>query len=91
MHQKTAPIVVYTIYGCPFCKNAIRFLKDNRLPFKAENIGNNAKLAIDLAKSTGMPTVPKIFVQGRFIGGYTELMQKAESGELGHLLSQPMA
>ena len=90
MQHRDAPIVLYTIYGCPFCQNAVKFLKTNRIPFKAVNIGNNAQMMVNLANSTGMKTVPKIFVQGRFIGGYHELMNIAKSGELQNLLSQPM-
>lgn len=60
------------------------------MPFKAKNIGNNARMMENLAKSTGWATVPKIFVQGRFIGGYNELMQLARSGELEAMLRQPM-
>lgn len=45
----------------------------------------------NLAQSTGWPTVPKIFVQGQFIGGYNELMNMAQSGELQARLAQPMA
>lgn len=91
MQHRDAPIVVFTVYGCPFCQNAVRFLKRNNLPFKAKNIGNNAKMMTDLANWTGWKTVPKVFVQGRFIGGYQELMEAAESGALSRMLSQPMA
>lgn len=89
MHRE-APIVLFTIYGCPYCQGAVKFLKKNNLPFKAKNIGNNAQMMENLAKSTGWPTVPKIFVQGRFIGGYSELMRLAESGELESMLRLPM-
>lgn len=88
--HRDASIVLYTIYGCPYCQNAVRFLKTNNIPFKAHNIGNNAHMMHKLAQSTGSPTVPKIFVQGEFIGGYQELMEMAESGELGRRLQQPM-
>lgn len=91
MKHREAPIVIFTIYGCPHCQNAVRFLRKNSLPFKAFNIGNNAKMMTDLANSTGMATVPKVFVQGRFLGGGSDLLQAAESGQLGHMLSQPMA
>jgi glutaredoxin 3 len=91
MKHREAPIVIFTIYGCPYCQNAVRFLRKNNLPFKAFNIGNNAKMMTDLANSTGMATVPKVFVQGRFIGGHSDLMQAAESGQLGQMLAQPMA
>ena len=91
MRHREAPIVLFTIYGCPYCQSSVKFLKQQYLPFKAINIGNNAKMMTDLAQSTGSPTVPKIFVQGNFIGGYTDMMGMAESGELGHRLQQPMA
>lgn len=91
MRHREAPIVLFTIYGCPYCQNSVKFLKKNNLPFKAINIGNNAQMMQNLAQSTGWKTVPKIFVQGRFIGGYNELMQLAQNGELQNLLQQPMA
>ena len=91
MHHRDAAIVLYTIYGCPYCQNSVRFLKKNHIPFKAINIGSNVKMMMDLAKSTGSKTVPKIFVQGKFIGGYSDLMKMAQSGELAHRLSQPMS
>ena len=89
--HRAAPIVLFTIYGCPFCQNSVRFLRENHIPFKAFNIGNNARLMTELANSTGWKTVPKIFVQGRFIGGYNELMKIAKSGELQARLQDPMA
>ena len=92
MAHRDAPIVLFTIYGCPYCREAVKFLKSNPgLRFKANNIGNDARAMTNLAQSTGSPTVPKIFVQGQFIGGYGELMQLAESGELQRRLAQPMA
>lgn len=91
MQHRDKPIVLFTIYGCPYCQGAVKFLKKHHMPFKAINIGNNAQMMLNLAKSTGSTTVPKIFVQGRFIGGYSDLMRMAESGELAHRLAQPMA
>lgn len=90
MRHREAPIVLFTIYGCPHCQNAVRFVKRNNLPFKAINIGNNAQMMMKLAQTTGWKTVPKIFVQGQFIGGNQELMQMAQSGELQQRLAQPM-
>jgi len=91
MQHRDAPIVLFTVYGCPYCQKAVKFLKQNNLHFKAINIGNNANAMVKLAESTGWKTVPKIFVQGQFIGGANELISMAESGELGHRLQQPMA
>jgi len=90
MRHREAPVVLFTVYGCPYCQNSVRFLRQNQIPHKAINIGNNAHMMTELANRTGWPTVPKIFIQGQFIGGYNELLGMAESGELAHRLSQPM-
>lgn len=89
--QRQAPVVIFVIYGCPYCREAKKLLKSLQVPHKAINIGNNARLMVDLAEKTGQATVPKVFVQGKFVGGYTELESLASSGELGSLLQQPMA
>jgi len=88
--QRSAPIVLFVIYGCPYCKAAKKLCQQLGVPNKAINIGNNANLMTDLAQKTGSPTVPKVFVQGRFVGGYDQLNQLAQNGQLGELLQQPM-
>ena len=88
--QRSAPIVLFVIYGCPYCKAAKKLCQKLGIPNKAINIGNNSKLMTDLAQKTGSPTVPKIFIQGRFVGGYDQLNQLAQNGELGSMLQQPM-
>lgn len=89
--QRRAPVVIFVIYGCPYCRAAKKLLQQTNVPHKAINIGNNAKLMVELAEKTGMASVPKVFVQGRFVGGFQELEGIAQSGELGNLLQQPMA
>jgi len=78
-----APVVAYVIHGCPYCKAAVKLLRSLGVPHRIQNIGSNAELMIKLANQTGSPTVPKIFVNDKFIGGYTELEQLAQSGRLG--------
>ena len=79
-HQNS--IVVYTMLGCPYCKKALSLLKQLGLPYKAKALGNNAQLAVQLYRETGSPKVPKIFVNGQFIGGSDQLQRMADSGEL---------
>jgi len=90
MHRQ-APVVLFVIYGCPYCKAAKQLMRQLQVPHKAINIGNNARLMMDLAEKTGQATVPKIFVQGRFVGGFSELEALASNGELSEMLRQPMA
>ena len=88
--QRSAPIVLFVIYGCPYCKAAKKLCQQLGIPNKAINIGNNANLMTTLARETGTSTVPKIFVQGRFVGGYDQLNRIAQNGQLGALLQEPM-
>ncbi len=88
--QRSAPIVLFVIYGCPYCKAAKKLCKQLGVPHKAINIGNNANLMTQLAQETGSPTVPKVFIQGRFVGGHDQLNHLAQNGELGKMLQQPM-
>ena len=87
IHQQY-PVAVYTIAGCPYCKKAIKLLRHLGIPFKARNVGSNAQLAVQLYRETGSPSVPKIFINGRFIGGFDRLQALAESGQLAHVLAQ---
>lgn len=89
--QRQAPVVIFVIYGCPYCREAKKLLKSLEVPHKAINIGNNARLMLDLAEKTGQASVPKVFVQGRFVGGYQELEGLARTGELSSKLAEPMA
>lgn len=73
MPHDQAQVVLYTIYGCPWCKRAAQTVKRLGLNHKIINIGNNANLMMQLNEETGWPTVPKVFVNGKFIGGYNEL------------------
>ena len=58
------------------------------LPHKAYNLGQKPQLATELARDTGSSSVPKVFVQGKFIGGYDELATLAENGQLIPMLHQ---
>lgn len=68
-------IEVYTINNCGYCEAAKTLLNNKALPFKEININNNNQLKIDLINKTGHRTLPQIFIDGAFIGGYNELKQ----------------
>lgn len=87
IHQQHA-IAIYTMGGCPYCKKALQILKQTGLRYKVKNIGNDAQLAIRLYRETGSPKVPKIFINGQFIGGSDRLQALAESGELSRAVGQ---
>jgi len=69
------PIVIYMIHGCPYCRKAMKMMRDKNIGFKPINVGNNGALATALTEETGWRTVPKVFINGNFVGGSAELEQ----------------
>ncbi len=82
-----APTSLYIVFytkDCSYCNRAIRLLRRKHLRFKKYNIdgirGGRTRLFTTLNTYARMikfdsthKTVPLIFIDGRFLGGYTEL------------------
>ena len=71
--------IVYGKSNCPWCARAKEELELRGMPFDyidLEEIGKTAK------EVTGrdVKTVPQIYVEGKYIGGYESLMEHLESG-----------
>ena len=84
------PVIVYTSTPCPYCSRAKELLKRKGIPFEEINIGWDDEEAWKEAskRSGGMKTVPQIFIDGKIIGGYTELAALDASGELMKRVSE---
>ena len=63
--------IIYSLPTCSFCIKAKKLLLKYRIPY--QEIVVNQTIIRQLSKRTGMTTVPQIFINGKFIGGYTEL------------------
>lgn len=79
------PVLVYTTRICPYCVAAKRLLKRVEVGFDEVDLSANADLRMQLADETGWRTVPMIFVEGRFVGGYDDLYAFWKGGGLAHL------
>ena len=80
-----------TIPTCPFCQKAKDKLKDNYLDFTEYDISHNEeelrrKLAEMFEIPSGRATVPQIAINGKYIGGYSELKELINSGKLNQYL-----
>lgn len=71
--------MIYTTQSCPYCLAAKRFLASKRVPFEEIDVtGDDAARDKLIALSGGRETVPQIFVDGRAIGGYEDLVRDFE-------------
>jgi glutaredoxin 3 len=68
-------IEVYTINNCGYCEAAKALLNNKDLSFKEINIANDDAMKSELIAKTGHRTMPQIFIDGEFIGGYVELKE----------------
>ena len=75
-------IEVYTWGYCPFCIRAKNLLKDKGLEFTEVALDGKDDELMALRERTGQRTVPQIFIDDEFIGGFSELSALNASGGL---------
>ncbi len=80
-------VIVYSTESCPYCRQAERFLKDKGVPFQTIDVTDDDEMRAKLVEmSEGRRTVPQIFIGGRPIGGYSDLIALNHKGALLSLL-----
>jgi glutaredoxin 3 len=83
----SAPVLMYCTATCPYCVRAERLLE-------ARGVAAIDKVRIDLDPSrreemiarTGRRTVPQIYIGERHVGGFDDLAELDQDGELVPLL-----
>lgn len=81
-----AKVELYTWTYCPYCINAKKLLEEKNIPYTDHPIDDKPEKKHELFAQTGQDTVPYIFINGKLIGGFTELKQLAETGKLEEML-----
>jgi glutaredoxin 3 len=80
-----ALIQMYTTRWCGYCVRAKALLESREIEFEEISLDDDPVFRQRLLELTGGWTVPQIVIDGRPIGGYTELWQLDRSGELERL------
>lgn len=75
-------VLLYTKDTCKYCILAKELLDKNAIPYEVIELGNNRDLHQKMADQTGQNTVPYVYVNGEFIGGYKSLQELEKSGKL---------
>ena len=82
-------IEVYSTAVCPYCVAAKNLLKARGLAWTEVRVDTDpAQREAMLSRSGGARTVPQIFINDQFVGGYDELVAADRSGKLAELLEQ---
>ena len=66
--------IVWSNVGCSYCEQAKNLLKSKNIDFEERNIAHGTWTVQQLQEAVlGVRTVPQIFVDEKYVGGYQEL------------------
>jgi monothiol glutaredoxin len=75
-----------TFPQCGFSARAVDILKKSGAPFKDVNVLSDPALREGIKAYSSWPTVPQVYIGGKFVGGSDILLEMFESGDLKKLL-----
>lgn len=81
-----SPVTIYTSFYCTYCRRAKRLLERKQVDYEEIRLDEDPEKREELVESLNWRTVPMIFVNEQFIGGYDQLAALEHSGELDRML-----
>jgi glutaredoxin 3 len=78
-------VQVYTTHWCGYCVRAKALLEKRGVPYEEIELDEDPAFRAHLLDLTGGWTVPQIVIDGRVVGGYTELARLEREGGLDEL------
>lgn len=76
---------------CGFTRETVEFFSRFGYPFEVIDVLENDRKREELSQATNWPTLPKVFIGGKFYGDTDILEPMAESGELQTVLTEAFA
>ena len=86
MKKQIANIKMIKKNPCAYCDRAQNLLNGKDLQFEVIDLTGNFDEILKWKQKTGSQTVPMILINDEFIGGYQELKELEENGELDSLV-----
>jgi glutaredoxin 3 len=93
---KAKKVIMFSKSTCPFCSKAKAAFKkylgdvlseEDYEVMEIEKMAECSDIQDYLLKKTGGRSVPRVFINGNFIGGGDDVVAKDKTGELKQLLS----
>ena len=84
-------VLVFSTTTCPYCRKARQALEEvgaNAHVVELDQDKDGPAIRDIMQKMTGAKTVPRVFINGRFVGGGDETLALKNSGELSKLLQE---
>lgn len=86
-----ARVVVYSTDYCPYCDRAKALLKKKGVAYEEIRVEDRPDLRSWLVEATRQRTVPQVFVNGKALGGFTDIAALDQRGQLDPLLQTAAA
>ena len=78
-----AKVEVYTNRGCGACVNAKRLLDSKKIQYQEIRLGSSKRTDAEFhIRTNGSKTIPQIFIDDEWIGGFEELQKCEQANEL---------
>lgn len=71
--------IIWSTVTCTFCKQAKNLLNSKNIPYEERMIGSEWTKEQLLEVVPNARTVPQIFIDGNYVGGYTDLVSYMNS------------
>ncbi len=73
--QVNFQVLLYIKNGCGYCTMAKELLTENKITYEIVDLSIDIDLQKKLVAKTGQTTVPYVFINNKFIGGYIDLLK----------------
>tara|TARA_A100001015_G_C14372038_1_gene474621 strand:- start:178 stop:492 length:315 start_codon:yes stop_codon:yes gene_type:complete len=71
---------------CGFSAQVVHILLDSNIEFETRDVLQDEELRQGIKEFSDWPTIPQLYVRGKFIGGCDIVIELYQSGELGSIL-----
>ena len=82
-----AKVVMYSKVPCPYCVNAKRLLDEKGVKYEVIDLTDRPEEMQKIKDDTGWRTGPIIMIDGKLIGGYSDMKALDEDGKLDSMLA----
>lgn len=84
-----AKVLMYTTAVCPYCIRAEQLLKRKGVQvIEKVRVDLQPELRVAMVEKTGRRTVPQIYINSTYVGGFDDLAELDHAGELDELLAK---
>ena len=87
--MSVAKVLMYSTAVCPYCVRAEHLLKRKGVhEIEKIRVDLQPELRVAMMQKTGKRTVPQIYINDQYVGGYDDLASLDHAGTLDALLSK---